>query len=108
MKNAGIPIVPGSNGLLQYYIYNPNNEFLDISLRLECGKWIPMKFCVVEATKIAAHARELVKDNNFEVVVHVIEASMEDITLPEKGLLWAREVIVKGGRWRIGDGHNVS
>lgn len=43
------------------------------------------KVYAVEATKMAEHARELVKTNGFEHVVEVIEGSMEDITLPEKG-----------------------
>jgi protein arginine N-methyltransferase 1 len=38
----------------------------------------------VEATKMAGHARALVKANHLENVVQVIEGSMEDITLPEK------------------------
>ncbi|TMW96398.1 protein arginine N-methyltransferase PRMT10 [Solanum lycopersicum] len=42
------------------------------------------KVYAVEATKMAEHARELVKTNGFEHVVEVIEGSMEDITLPEK------------------------
>lgn len=43
------------------------------------------KVYAVEATKMAEHARELVKTNGVEHVVEVIEGSMEDITLPEKG-----------------------
>lgn len=43
------------------------------------------KVYAVEATKMAEHARDLVKANNLEHVVEVIEGSMEDITLPEKG-----------------------
>lgn len=45
------------------------------------------KVYAVEATKMAEHARTLVKDNNLQDVVEVIEGSMEDITLPEKGLV---------------------
>ena len=44
------------------------------------------KVYAVEATKMAEHARALVKANNLEDVVEVIEGSIEDITLPEKGL----------------------
>lgn len=43
------------------------------------------KVYAVEATKMAVHARELVKANNLHDVVEVIEGSIEDITLPEKG-----------------------
>lgn len=43
------------------------------------------KVYAVEATKMADHARELVRANNLEGVVEVIEASMEDVNLPEKG-----------------------
>lgn len=43
------------------------------------------KVYAVEATKMSEHARALVKANNLENVVEVIEGSMEDITLPEKG-----------------------
>lgn len=43
------------------------------------------KVYAVEATKMADHARELVKANNLQDVVEVIEGSIEDITLPEKG-----------------------
>ncbi|XP_010533181.1 PREDICTED: protein arginine N-methyltransferase PRMT10 [Tarenaya hassleriana] len=42
------------------------------------------KVYAVEATKMADHARALVKANNLDHVVEVIEGSMEDITLPEK------------------------
>ncbi|KAG9147371.1 hypothetical protein Leryth_019513 [Lithospermum erythrorhizon] len=42
------------------------------------------KVYAVEATKMADHARELVKANGFSNVVEVIEGSMEDINLPEK------------------------
>jgi protein arginine N-methyltransferase 1 len=43
------------------------------------------KVYAVEATKMSEHARALVKANNLEQVVEVIEGSVEDITLPEKG-----------------------
>ncbi|KAK7354294.1 hypothetical protein VNO80_19753 [Phaseolus coccineus] len=42
------------------------------------------KVYAVEATKMSEHARALVKANNLQNVVEVIEGSMEDITLPEK------------------------
>ncbi|XP_051113740.1 protein arginine N-methyltransferase PRMT10 [Andrographis paniculata] len=42
------------------------------------------KVYAVEATKMADHARELVKANRVQDVVEVIEGSMEDITLPEQ------------------------
>ncbi|KAI7733994.1 hypothetical protein M8C21_014332 [Ambrosia artemisiifolia] len=42
------------------------------------------KVYAVEATKMAEHARELVRANNLQDVVEVIEGSIEDITLPEK------------------------
>ncbi|XP_041004852.1 protein arginine N-methyltransferase PRMT10-like [Juglans microcarpa x Juglans regia] len=42
------------------------------------------KVYAVEATKMSEHARVLVKANNLEDVVEVIEGSMEEITLPEK------------------------
>ncbi|KAJ9140937.1 hypothetical protein P3X46_031527 [Hevea brasiliensis] len=42
------------------------------------------KVYAVEATKMAEHARTLVKENNLQDVVEVIEGSMEDVTLPEK------------------------
>ncbi|KAF8406976.1 hypothetical protein HHK36_006097 [Tetracentron sinense] len=45
------------------------------------------KVYAVEATKMSDHARELVKANNLQDVVEVIEGSMEDVTLPEKGYL---------------------
>ncbi|KAF5184993.1 arginine methyltransferase [Thalictrum thalictroides] len=43
------------------------------------------KVYAVEATKMSDHARELVKANNFDHVVEVIEGTVEDISLPEKG-----------------------
>jgi protein arginine N-methyltransferase 1 len=43
------------------------------------------KVYAVEATKMSEHARALVKANNLEDVVEVIEGSMEEVTLPEKG-----------------------
>lgn len=42
------------------------------------------KVYAVEATKMAEHARELVKANNLQDIVEVIEESMEDVILPEK------------------------
>lgn len=45
------------------------------------------KVYAVEATKMSEHARALVKANNLEDVVEVIEGSMEDISLPEKGTI---------------------
>ncbi|KAG6658546.1 hypothetical protein CIPAW_04G169600 [Carya illinoinensis] len=42
------------------------------------------KVYAVEATKMSEHARALVKANNLEDVVEVIEGSMEEVTLPEK------------------------
>ncbi|MCL7036282.1 hypothetical protein MKW94_016603 [Papaver nudicaule] len=42
------------------------------------------KVYAVEATKMSEHARELVKANNLQDVVEVIEGTIEDITLPEK------------------------
>ncbi|KAK9060731.1 hypothetical protein SSX86_021437 [Deinandra increscens subsp. villosa] len=42
------------------------------------------KVYAVEATKMAEHARTLIKANNLHEVVEVIEGSIEDITLPEK------------------------
>ncbi|WVZ08563.1 hypothetical protein V8G54_021909 [Vigna mungo] len=38
----------------------------------------------VEATTMSEHARALVKANNLQNVVEVIEGLMEDVTLPEK------------------------
>ncbi|GFP84503.1 protein arginine n-methyltransferase prmt10 [Phtheirospermum japonicum] len=43
------------------------------------------KVYAVEATKMAEHARELVKANKLQDIIEVIEGSMEDVTLPEKG-----------------------
>lgn len=48
------------------------------------------KVYAVEATNMAEHARELVKANNVQDVVEVIQGSMEDIQLPEKGLEFLR------------------
>ncbi|KAF8046570.1 hypothetical protein N665_3609s0002 [Sinapis alba] len=42
------------------------------------------KFYAVEATTMADHARALVKANGLEHIVEVIQASVEDISLPEK------------------------
>ncbi|KAL7134736.1 hypothetical protein ABFS83_11G045600 [Erythranthe nasuta] len=42
------------------------------------------KVYAVEATKMAEHARELIKANKLQDVIEVIEGSMEDVTLPEK------------------------
>ncbi|GLT98476.1 hypothetical protein SLE2022_159800 [Rubroshorea leprosula] len=42
------------------------------------------KVYAVEATKMSEHARTLVKANNLQNVVEVIEGSMEDVVLPEK------------------------
>ncbi|XP_021895227.1 protein arginine N-methyltransferase PRMT10 [Carica papaya] len=42
------------------------------------------KVYAVEATKMSDHARTLVKANNLQDVIEVIEGSMEDVILPEK------------------------
>lgn len=44
------------------------------------------KVYAVEATTMSGHAQALVKANNLQDVVEVLEGSMEDITLPEQGL----------------------
>lgn len=45
------------------------------------------KVYAVEATKMADHARALVNANNLDHIVEVIEGSVEDISLPEKGFI---------------------
>lgn len=52
------------------------------------------KVYAVEATKMAEHARELVKANNVQDVVEVIEGSMEDVILPEKGYCFTQNCSV--------------
>lgn len=52
------------------------------------------KVYAVEATKMAEHARELIKANNVQDVVEVIEGSMEDVTLPEKGFCFTQNCSV--------------
>ncbi|KAK8500221.1 hypothetical protein V6N12_002326 [Hibiscus sabdariffa] len=42
------------------------------------------KVYAVEATKMSEHARTLVRANNLQDIVEVIEGSMEEIDLPEK------------------------
>ena len=42
------------------------------------------KVYAVEATKMSEHARSLVRANNLQNIIEVIEGSMEEITLPEK------------------------
>ncbi|KAB5514228.1 hypothetical protein OIU77_006082 [Salix suchowensis] len=42
------------------------------------------KVYAVEATKMSGHAQTLVKANNLQDVVEVLEGSMEDVILPEK------------------------
>ncbi|KAJ0090403.1 hypothetical protein Patl1_13138 [Pistacia atlantica] len=42
------------------------------------------KVYAVEATKMSEHARTLIKANNLDHVVEVIEGSVEDVSLPEK------------------------
>lgn len=54
-------------------------------LAIWCAQAGARKVYAVEATKMSEHARELVKANGVEGIVEVIEGSMEDITLPEKG-----------------------
>ena len=47
------------------------------------------KVYAVEATKMSEHARNLVKANGLEGIVEVIEGSMEDVSLPEKGIYFS-------------------
>lgn len=42
---------------------------------------------------MSEHARELIKANNLEHVVEVIEESMEDVVLPEKGLFFSFKML---------------
>lgn len=44
------------------------------------------KVYAVEATRMSEHARALIKANNLQHIIDVIEGSMEDVVLPEKGL----------------------
>ncbi|GFS37441.1 protein arginine methyltransferase 10 [Actinidia rufa] len=53
-------------------------------LAIWAGQAGARKVYAVEATKMSEHARELVKANNLQDVVEVIEGSIEDVTLPEK------------------------
>ncbi|KAL6984851.1 Protein arginine N-methyltransferase prmt10 [Sarracenia purpurea var. burkii] len=53
-------------------------------LAIWAGQAGARKVYAVEATKMSEHARELVKANNLQDVIEVIEGSIEDITLPEK------------------------
>ncbi|KAI8023555.1 Protein arginine N-methyltransferase PRMT10 [Camellia lanceoleosa] len=53
-------------------------------LAIWAGQAGARKVYAVEATKMSEHARALVKANNLQGVVEVIEGSIEDITLPEK------------------------
>ncbi|XP_047330570.1 protein arginine N-methyltransferase PRMT10-like [Impatiens glandulifera] len=53
-------------------------------LAIWAGQAGAAKVYAVEATKMANHARELVKANNLQGVIEVIEGSIEDIILPEK------------------------
>ncbi|PSS20903.1 Protein arginine N-methyltransferase [Actinidia chinensis var. chinensis] len=53
-------------------------------LAIWAGQAGARKVYAVEATKMSEHARELVKANNLEDVIEVIEGSIEDVTLPEK------------------------
>lgn len=55
-------------------------------LAIWCAQAGAKKVYAVEATKMSDHARDLVKANNVYDVVEVIEGSMEDVLLPEKGL----------------------
>lgn len=48
------------------------------------------KVYAVEATTMADHARALVKANGLEDIVEVIQGSVEDISLPEKGIMILR------------------
>ena len=50
------------------------------------------KVYAVEATKMCEHARQLVKANGLEGVVEVIEGSIEDVTLPEKGFVFTSQL----------------
>ncbi|KMZ71529.1 Arginine N-methyltransferase family protein [Zostera marina] len=53
-------------------------------LAIWCAQAGARKVYAVEATKMSEHARQLVKANNLQGIVEVIEGSIEDITLPEK------------------------
>ncbi len=44
------------------------------------------KVYAVEATNMAAHARTVAVGNGVDHIVEVIEGSIEDINLPEKGV----------------------
>lgn len=57
------------------------------------------KVYAVEATKMADHARALVKANNLDHIVEVIEGSVEDISLPEKGIIHFPFIFSRSLQW---------
>ncbi|KAM0944874.1 putative methyltransferase [Dioscorea sansibarensis] len=72
---------------------NPNHFRNKVVLDVGTGSGILAIWCAqagakrvfaVEATKMSDHARDLVKANNVDDVVQVIEGSMEEVLLPEK------------------------
>lgn len=59
------------------------------------------KVYAVEATNMAAHARTLVAGNGMEHIVEVIEGSVEEITLPEKGALSCHDYVKFSLLWTL-------
>ncbi|KAJ0977761.1 hypothetical protein J5N97_013235 [Dioscorea zingiberensis] len=66
-----------------------NKVVLDVGtgsgiLAIWCAQAGARRVYAVEATKMSEHARELIKANNVDDIIEVIEGSMEDVALPEK------------------------
>lgn len=54
-------------------------------LAIWCAQAGARKVYAVEATNMAVHARELANGNDVGDIVEVIQGSMEEVMLPEKG-----------------------
>lgn len=54
-------------------------------LAIWCAQAGARRVYAVEATNMSVHARELAKGNDVGDIVEVIQGSMEEVMLPEKG-----------------------
>ena len=76
-----------------HIINNPNNYKGKVVLDVGCGSGILSLFAAqagakkvyaIEASNMAVFAKKLVKANNFQHIIEVIESTVEDAELPEK------------------------
>lgn len=94
---VGTPLNPSENSILSRQFWGPVwliRQICQVVLDVGTGSGIlaiwsaqagARKVYAVEATNMAEHARELARANGVTDIVEVIQGTVEDVDLPEKG-----------------------